>query len=57
MEPENETQRSPAKPERYRRHVAFGLGHKGMKSREFERRDKRSFRRWMRRRGNNEGNE
>lgn len=34
----------------YTRFVSYGLGRTGLRSREFERRDKRSFRRWMRRR-------
>lgn len=36
---------------RYSRFVPYGLGHQGLKSREFERRSKRSFRRWLRRKG------
>lgn len=35
----------------YTRFVPFGLGRRGMRSQGFERRDKRSFRRWLRRRG------
>lgn len=36
---------------RYTRWVSYGLGHKGLKSKVFERRNKRSFRKWLRRTG------
>lgn len=43
------TSKSPNKQPSYKRFVNYGLGHKELRSKEFERRDKKSFRKWMRR--------
>lgn len=42
-------EKSPNQSPHYTRFLPFGLEHHSLKSREFERRSKKSFRKWLRR--------